>query len=357
MSDPNELVSHSNSHAPEIAEFISSIDALSDPVTRRDYFGQLDENDFLDLTQRAASLVRTGDASSLQHFDGQTVGLMGHEVPDQREKEALLRETWQVARGFLNNNEIPDHDALDYAALTVAGGLLFAHPFADGNGRTSRALSYMIARGAADEGELNDILGTSSGGGAWQVAPVPLVSASRNAFKGPQPQEIEWEDTLAGEADDVFGGTIANSLYKDEVLRRFIEESGGDVDLHLSKNVHLNDDGLQVLNGEQFMQDLVHDPDSGMTNAGQLLRLHRELRADYVHRFLRSMQSSDPIKPRRIHASDMEVKAGDNDFSRGKKQVIAQEVAARAIGGMLTPADQQLIQHRAYSTLRHPDRG
>ena len=85
----NELISHKNNHAEDITEFMHFDERFADPVQRRDLLSSLDEADFIDMLQQTASLIRTGDASSMQHFDGDTVGLMGHEVPDQREKEGL----------------------------------------------------------------------------------------------------------------------------------------------------------------------------------------------------------------------------------------------------------------------------
>lgn len=179
-------------------------------------------DDFIDLLQQTASLVRTGDASARQNFDGEHVTLQVHEVPDQREKEALLKETWETAKSFLMDNRIDDQDALDYAALTVAGGFLYAHPFADGNGRTSRVVSYMMSQGRGKDNQLQTVLGSSFGGGYWNVTPdriVPLIPM-RN-FRGNQPDRIAWgndEDTddwtdPGVPKEDALGGVIANSPY------------------------------------------------------------------------------------------------------------------------------------------------
>ena len=62
---PKEIVSHQNNFVPQIVEYVQSNEALSDPVLRRDYFEQMTEEDFIDMTQRVASLVRTGDSSQL----------------------------------------------------------------------------------------------------------------------------------------------------------------------------------------------------------------------------------------------------------------------------------------------------
>jgi hypothetical protein len=56
-----EVVSHENNFAPQIVEYVEANEALADPVTRRDYFEQITEDDFIDMTQRVASMVRTGD--------------------------------------------------------------------------------------------------------------------------------------------------------------------------------------------------------------------------------------------------------------------------------------------------------
>lgn len=348
----NEIVSHKDNRAEDIADFFNSQEQLKDPTQRRYYFEHLDENEFLDLVQQTAGLVRTGNVEN-QYFDGATVGLMGHEVPDQREKEQLLRDTWAVAKEFLSDTDIPNEDALDYAALTVAGGLLYAHPFADGNGRTSRTLSYMIARGNGNKQELQDILAETGGGGNWQVAPIPLVTSRQSVFEGKQPQRIEWEDAFAGEAEDALGGTIANSTYNDMIIRKFIEKHGDLTEQQIEESSSSNDDGISTLKGEEFIASLVNDPEAGMTNASELLKIYREVRADYVHRFLQAMRLKEKSRPRNIRPSDFEITDQDNEFMRGRKQTIIREVGERSIGGLLTPAEQQLIQHRAYSRIRH----
>ncbi len=278
---------------------------------------------------------------------------MTHEVPDQREKEQLLRDTWVVAKEFLSDTEIPDEDALDYAALTVAGGLLYAHPFADGNGRTARALSYMIARGNGDGQELHDILAKTDGGGNWQVTPIPLVASSQSVFEGRQPQRIEWQDTLVGNAKDALGGAIANSMYSEMIIRKFIEKYGDLTEQQIEESSSLNDDGSFILNGEDFIVSLVNDPEAGMTNASELLKIHREVRADYVHRFLKAMQLEEKSQLRNIRPSDFEITDQDSEFMCGRKKIIIKEVGKRSIDRLLTPAEQQLVQHRAYSRIRH----
>lgn len=349
----NEVVPHENNHSKSIIDFINSRDQFKDPIQRRDYFEHLSEEDFLDFVQQIANLIRTGLAEQ-QHFDGTTVGLLTHEVPDHREKEDLLRETWKTAKEFLRDSEIPDQDALDYAALTAAGGLLYVHPFADGNGRTSRVLSYIISRGdKADRQELHDILASPNSGRHWQVAPIPMAVEGQQIFDGNQPDHIEWENAFAGEAEDALGGVIANSRYGTAIIRKFIERHGESVKQHLEESFRLNDNSTVTLQGEDFIANLVNDPNGGMTNASELLAIHREVRADYVRRFLKAMRLQQRFEPRRIQPGDLEVNAEDDKFTRGRKTTIAQKLGERAVDGLLTPADQQLIQHLSSSQIRH----
>src|SRR6187402_3357248 len=150
MIQASETVPHSGELAPDIVDFFQAFSDLNDPILRRDRLEQFSEEDFLDLVGRTASVVRSGNANALQAFDGDDVSLAWQETPDQRDKTSLLVETWRTAKSILQNREFNDDRALEYAALVVAQGLLFVHPFKDGNGRTARLLSYFIARGTPD---------------------------------------------------------------------------------------------------------------------------------------------------------------------------------------------------------------
>lgn len=352
----NEAVSHEKNHAQDIAEFIHSNERLIDPTQRRDYFNQLDEDGFIDMVQQMASLVRTGDADARQHFDGDQVSLMGTEVPDQREKEDLLRKTWAVAKEYLNDNEIPDQDALDYAALTVAGGILLAHPFMDGNGRTTRATSFMISQGTANSEVLHDIIANTNGGGHWNVKPDQITATEKQVYKGNQPDRIEWDDVFFGSNEDALGGTIANSAHDDAILRQMIEDHGEHIKVQLEKSVHHNENGETVLDGQKFVEELVTDPEAGITNARELRAIHRELRADYVERFLKAMQFKTPFEARKLMViANMDTNDLDDEFLRRRTLTARHEIGRRAIDGKLRIIDRQLVRHKAHSRIRQID--
>lgn len=360
---PNELVSHKNNHAKDITEFMHSDERFADSVQRRDFFCSLDEVEFIDILQQVASLVRTGNASSLQHFDGDTVGLTGHEVPDQREKEALLRETWQTAKSFLADSKIDDQDALDYAALTVAGGFLYVHPFSDGNGRTSRVISYMISQGFGRGNELQNALASSYGGGYWNVTPDKIIPLTpERKFSGNQPDRIVWGD--ADDADewtdpgvrkeDALGGIIANSGYSDDVIRQFIEQHQGMVDDKIDVSTVVDENGKRVLDAQKFIELLVNDEESGMTDAKSLLENHRYFRAEYVHRYLNALQSKTRIEIGRTlkNYSRADILTGDFEDLRLRGLTCIRELGKRTVNGMLTPIDRQLVTHKTISEIR-----
>ena len=157
-----EVVAHTLDHADSTREFLADQEALRDPAARREFWRQLSEDEFLIEMQQIALLVRTGDPTQLQPFDGWNTDAHALDVPDGADKEGLLRETWQSARRILADADRSDEDALLAAGITVAGGVAFVHPFADGNGRVSRPMSYMVARGYSDRDDVEAIL--SKGG-------------------------------------------------------------------------------------------------------------------------------------------------------------------------------------------------
>lgn len=331
---------HEVNHSESIIEFLDANGNLEDPTQRRDYFSHLEDNDFLDLVQQIEGLVRTGKLEN-QYFDGKTLcPLRGREAPDQRDKEQLLRNTWTVARNFLNDTSLSDREALDYAALTAAGGLIIIHPFTDGNGRASRTLSYMIAYGNNNSQELHDILAKHEGVPKW-VLGLPLglklpISPYDTHYSegGRQPEDIEWKSDLVDDIEsenDVYD-IIANSWYNSKIVRRFIKEHSDTVAVQLGQSLLQNGS----LDGDAFVSNLVNDPDAGMTNAQELLDMHREVRADYLLSFLQVMESDMRFIPDRIFRSK-----------------VRKELASRAVNGYATWAECYLAQHYAYSQLRH----
>lgn len=344
----SEVVSHKENKASEVAKFFSQNELLADPVTRRDYFEHLDEQDFLGLVQQTANLVRTGDPNHLQHFDGTKVGLMFHEVPDQREKEALLTETWRTVQSILRDRELSDQDVLDYAGLTVAGGILLAHPFIDGNGRTSRTLSHVMMRGTENSNELQTILAESSNAGGWAVAPEVKIGFKRT-FKGEQPDIINWEDSLAGEGEDAYGGSIANSAYKDKIVRGFIENADDEA-MQLVRQAmksRVDRDAGVILDADKLLEILAAD-DGASYYAQQLFALLRKERIIAVHAFLESMQNGELIFDAKAVNRLAELKGTSDQEERAIKA--RREIGKRGLADdKMVIRNQHLVEHVVYS--------
>lgn len=209
----SEAVPHNTHTVEAIQQYAQSNELLGDPVTRRDYYEHMDTDWFMDEVQRVASLVRTGDASHLQAFDGQEVGLLLHDVPDYRDREKLLRETWKTAKGILHDRNLSDDDALLYAGLTVAGGIVLTHPFKDGNGRTSRVFSYLIARGTTNIDELSKLVAEHDYDSGWYSSPLPNTTRLH-------PRSLPTRAAVTIEEP----GTLAATLRDSEDLRTALGE-------------------------------------------------------------------------------------------------------------------------------------
>ena len=348
-----EVVSHNNNFSQEIHEWAERTEALSDPVTRRDYFEHIEPKDFIDLVEQVSSLVRTGDSTQRQPLDGEKVRLMFHEVPDQRDKEQLLVETWETARSFLSNPDIDDDSALEYAALTAAGGLLLTHPFLDGNGRTSRVISLLISQGVKNESDLKELLSKQSSRNlsAWEISPSDgnMISGAA-AYNGDQPHSIDWELQLVDDANDALGGAITSSSHESAIMRSFIEAADEHAKSILEPFIVRNSNGEpQSINANDALEALVNDSDHGIEYAAQLLGIQRRLRADSVRRFLHSMMSTQHVEPRlpRIARSS---KAGvDSEQRIEHAQHLFQ--SRQNVHGQVLPRDNFVVDHRTHSAI------
>lgn len=344
-----ELVPHKNNHVEAVQNFFMQNELLSDPVTRRDYFEHLDEQEFVELMQQTANLLRTGDSNQMQYFDGKDVTLMTHDVPDQREKAGLIAEVWQTAKEILNDRSLSDQDALDYAGLTVAGGVLLTHPFADGNGRTSRALSYFIMRGTENAEELHTIITKSNGGGEWEVAYGTVTKASyTRPFIGDQPKAIEWAGFYIEDANDPFGGEIAKSLYKDNIMRRFIEQADDETNQLIGQAMKtaVDEKSGKVLDANKLM-DILAATDDASHYAQQLHAIMRSERAKAVKGFLVGMRREDVVA--RTNKVD-EHMLGNSEIQKQRTARIKAEMAQRVLhDGRMALRNQALVIHKGFS--------
>lgn len=347
----SELVPHRNNHSKEIGDYFSQNEQLADPVTRRDYFEHLETEDFLELIQRTASVVRTGSADQLQPFDGQGVNLATHEVPDQRDKEALLAKTWDTALALLRDRDLSDDDALKYAGLTVGGGILLTHPFVDGNGRTSRVLSLMMIRGAEGEADdLEDIV-SLEGDHNWWIKPLPSIVRSVERWNyGEQPDEIRF----------IPQGPIAlyprsekpdESIYGDRIIRQLIEEADAQTMEYIHQATSTEEIGRgarTVLDGNKLFK-ILESSEFAVDYAQQLSRILRDVQAEVVTNYLAIMRHpeivSDPVRLREI---SKETKSYDEEKTMRVRNAMAKYALE---DGSMALRDQFVAFHDANSKL------
>ena len=339
-----------NNQTNELVEFIASNEALQDPATRRDFFGRLGEDEFIDLVQQTAAIIHQSD-STLQHFDGKTARLMSHEVPSHEDKETLLRETWQTASEFLQDTQLPDDEALEYAALTIAGGILYTHPFSDGNGRVSRVLSYMISQGEADPKVITSI--GISGGEAWKSDPIGLriPDAMERAYTSEaQPKTIDWgwagfEGTKTG--NEPYDSIVVNK-YRDFIARELLENGDEKLIDYAKKATTKKEDGTTQLSGEEFIAALIADHESGIGYARQMREIIKNESARYVRRYLAALRSDEMHPLHRVTASIAKAEVTPDMDAKTHYQVTTakQQLAKHAVKGQVTVRGQYAINHR-----------
>lgn len=70
------------------------------------------------------------------------------DTPALKDKYKLLAESVTASSRILEDDTLDDSAALRRAGLVISTPLIYIHPFADGNGRTSRLVQYLIEFGS-----------------------------------------------------------------------------------------------------------------------------------------------------------------------------------------------------------------
>lgn len=144
----------------KLVDFLDKINAkevLGDGEERKGFIESLDFNGFKDLLIRVNGIVRDIPIGK-RKFDGTTVRLTGwtkgYVPPSYEDKEPLLEEVFFRAKGL---DDIKDE------AFLISASINAIHPFADGNGRTSRLAYFLIGWGyhgsEEEKSKLSKILG------------------------------------------------------------------------------------------------------------------------------------------------------------------------------------------------------
>ncbi len=353
-----DKIKHSTENLGQIRQFLD-YDAISDSTVRRDYLEHLNGDDFIDLIQQSASVVRTGNSDTKQHFDGESVKVPSLTLPDHRDKEELLRDTWEVAQGFLQNQDLSDDDALQLAAITAAGGIAFAHPFIDGNGRTSRLVALQIATGGrVSDDNLKKILTESRGGEAWYPG-VPgqsrLMNYEFSNFPNIKEQAREYKENKSIYQEDTVESAILDSGYERVAVALFLnlaDDNAKNIASHFK--VYDQSGELNTMHISELVCALVRDPENGITYASQMLQIIRRCREETTKSFLASMMDDEYTKPNYLFPRILNVEQAPPELKLSTQR-LAEEFSKRAINGLIRPRDEALVSHRARSGVYHDD--
>jgi hypothetical protein len=361
-----DIVAHSPDQARAVAEFYKLPEFSEDPAIRRDNLAGLEGADFVGLIQKVNNVIRGGEANASQPFDGINVALMFQELPDHADKEQLLKETWDTAREFLKNPDMNDEDALAYAGLTAAGGLVYVHPFADSNGRTGRVLMHLMtgSRSESLQPELEEIL-SAAGRKAFGVSPVDMQHyANREqdhlGATVQLPPKVTWgdENTVLdgppGQEPDP-AERLAGSTVKRRALKVFLEHSDEAARELFGKYTQTAENGQAVsLDAESALKELVNLPEKGIGYAAQLAEAHRIAKAEFVRKFLKAMTNDNHQDFTDAYQRKLVERARAQDPELGGINAVhAINLAKLATGaGQIKARDDYLATHQTYSSIK-----
>ena len=173
---------HSTERATDLLSYFQA-EIPGDPTVRRDHLSRVSSDNFISMLQRIRQITETGEATEYP-FDGYGVATGTLLPPNHDDKPRLLCAAWGTVKDILNNTEYTDQQALDYVSVVAAISVVDVHPFADGNGRSSRLLSYAIATGGQNPEDIQNII-SKSGREFWKVRTIPEISPHSGARNVP----------------------------------------------------------------------------------------------------------------------------------------------------------------------------
>jgi hypothetical protein len=377
-----EFVPHAKNFGHEIAEYYCDRAELTDPVLRRDYFEHLSPEDYIDFIQEANALIRTGSADQSQIFDGQDVTIAEKLPPDHRDKEQLLKETWTTAQEFLKDQSLSDEDALTYAGLVSAAGIIMVHPYADSNGRTGRVTSYLMVKGpnGSADSDLEAIVTNeddhtrqsgTTGQAAWFAHPSPIIRRHANYYPFPFTYDsaIDQAKRTSLPPMEKTSEPVARVLENQQVQRIFatvMEHTDKEARQIIAPAFQTDERGETSIGLAQAMEALVHDGDKGITYAAHLNEVERAYRSQFVRNFLTAVRDLRANKPatdindkieRRAkrRAKQVEISEGEDndDVRRGdeKHAALVEAAGKYVINGKISTADYLKLDHEVSSQI------
>ena len=180
------------------------------------------------------------------------------DTPALEDKYKLLVESVEASSRILEDDTLDDSAALRRAGLIISTPLIYIHPFADGNGRTSRLVQYLIEFGSERGERLFEAEILSN------LAKTPVIST---------PQDTRL--SIQSEPRPIIRRSIEASLIKELgyeayynfsprkraaiIIEQLIKLLCGDVSIETSEAVSIN----QSSKGQIRPKDVMIYPDSG----------------------------------------------------------------------------------------------
>lgn len=125
-------------------ELLGMKEKLSEPKSRRAFFAELGDSEYVRLLGYINSVVQK-QPIRFEYGDSSPAHLV---TPPPAAKSQLMEQTFKTVRSILSNNTADDRVAIRRAALTMAGAINYIHPYDNGNGRAGRVAHYLIEFGS-----------------------------------------------------------------------------------------------------------------------------------------------------------------------------------------------------------------
>jgi len=149
-------------HFPEVAadgngtrrlELLGIKESLREPDQRRALFASMSNDEYKKYIGYINSITR-GEKVSDNYADGK-LGFIA--TPSLEDKEMLMDKSFEAVRDILSDKDSDDEIALRRAGLTIAGAINYIHPYENGNGRSGRAMHYLVEFGNQRGDEIFDL--------------------------------------------------------------------------------------------------------------------------------------------------------------------------------------------------------
>jgi len=240
-------------HFPEIAdngkgfhrlELLGIDEQLADPGQRRELFSSMSNEDFQRMFGYVNSITR-GESISYDYEDGQ---LPLHPTPKLEDKSRLMERTYDAVREIAQDESLDERTALRRAGLTMAGAINLIHPKKNGNGRTARALHYLIE------------FGTERGKDAFGdemyavVGKLPVYDTdNRDALRDSPPSQMERSlmQFASAHVSEEMSETMDDRDWAGVCVVSFLDMMKGNVVVPIDEKVSINrgkrEDGSQII--------------------------------------------------------------------------------------------------------------